>query len=201
VNDNIWAQDTINQPYNAASGILIFASPAISVTNNNVGSAQFGIALDTDSSGFCLSGGNTGTQISCGTADFSTVTGNKVTATQIFDAIDACSNGNVVESNILYGSAEAGVHVDDTCTSSTWGTVSGDNNTVSSNTINEACAGVLEGTGTGNVYTPVNAFANVTNTTLAGDLCSTGPTANAKVGSPSGRRRSYRTSPFKLVRR
>jgi|GEM_PF-508912 len=202
VNDNIWGQDTFLQPYNAASGILVFASEGISVTGNNVNSAQFGIALETDSSGFCLSGGSTGTQVSCGTADNSTVTGNKVIGTQIFDAIDACSNGNVIKTSIIYGSAESGVHVDDTCTSTTWGTVSGNNNTVESNTINEACAGILQGTGTGNTYgPPANTLNNVTNTTMAGDSCSTGPTGFTKAGQPSGKRNSARPSPFKLIRK
>jgi len=38
------------------------------------------------------------------------------------------------------------------------------------NTINEACAGILLGSGSGNTTAP-NSFLNVTNTTLAGDTC------------------------------
>jgi len=57
---------------------------------------------------------------------------------------------------------------------STW-TVSvrhllGINNTVTGNTINEACAGILLGTAHP-IPPPPNTFMNVTNTTLAGDVC------------------------------
>jgi len=48
VNDNIWFADTNTQPYNAASGILVYASTGITISLNNVGSAQFGITADSD---------------------------------------------------------------------------------------------------------------------------------------------------------
>lgn len=194
VNDNIWANDTNTDPGDAASGILIFASPGISVTNNYVGSAQFGIVADTDSAGFCT--GSNGA-ISCGTADNSIITGNHVSGTQIFDAIDACSNGNTVESNTLLGSTESAVHIDDTCTNSTLGTTSGNNNNVSKNIVNEACAGVLTGTGTGNTFSP-NTLYNVSSTTLAGDVCPASPAGAQKSTTQT---RKARISPYRPYKR
>jgi hypothetical protein len=182
VNDNIWGQDVFGDTGDAASGILIYASPNIMVTSNYVGSAQFGIVPVSDPT--------------YGPADNTTITGNNLSGTQLYDAIDVCSNGNTVKSNLIYGSGESGVHVDDTC----GGT--GNNNTVEGNTINEACAGILLGTGTGNIYgTPNNTFNNVTNTTMAGDVCSTGPTANSKTGEAMGKHPMFRPSPYKPVRK
>jgi hypothetical protein len=182
VNDNIWGQDVFGDTGDAASGILIYASPNIMVTSNYVGSAQFGIVPVSDPN--------------YGPADNTTITGNNLSGTQLYDAIDVCSNGNTVKSNLIYGSGESGVHVDDTC----GGT--GNNNTVEGNTINEACAGILLGTGTGNIYgAPNNTFNNVTNTTMAGDVCATGPTANSETGEPMGKHPMFRPSPYKPVRK
>jgi hypothetical protein len=184
VNDNIWFADTSSQPYNAASGILIYSSDGISITDNNVGSAQFGITTDSDLSSTSCNGGP------CGPADHTTIMSNKVSGTQLFDAIDVCSNSNTVRSNTIYGSAESGVHVDDSCGS-------GNNNTVTNNTVNEACAGILLGTGTGTTSSP-NTFFNVTNTTLAGDVCTSAAYAKAE-----GTRAEHalRPSPFKSNRK
>ena len=158
VNDNIWYADDASQPGNAASGILVYASSGITISANSVGSAQFGITVDTDPT--------------YGPADSNVISYNKVSGTQIFDAIDLCSSSNSARTNTDYGSADSGIHVDDSCGS-------GNNNTVTGNTINEACAGVLLGTGTGNVTSP-NTFFNVTNTTLAGDVCTPTPQRGAK---------------------
>jgi parallel beta-helix repeat protein len=187
VNNNIWAQDVFGDTGDAASGILVYASPNISVTNNYVGSAQFGIVPVSDTTSTGCNGAP------CGTADNTTITGNNVSGTELYDGIDVCSNANTVKSNIIYGTGEAGIHIDDTC----GGT--GNNNTVEANTVNEACAGILLGTGTtGNVYgPPANTLNNVTNTTMAGDVCSTGPIANSKAGEPSMKRRTQRPSPYR----
>lgn len=185
VNNNIWAQDVFGDTGDAASGILVYASPNIVVTNNYVGSAQFAIVPVSDTTSSGCNGGP------CGTADNTTITGNNISGTELYDGIDLCSNSNTVKSNVIYGTGEAGIHVDDTC----GGT--GNNNTVEGNTINEACAGILLGTGvTGNVYgPPANTINNVTNTTMAGDVCSTGPTA--KVGESSMKLRMQRPSPYR----
>jgi hypothetical protein len=170
VDDNIWADGALYGP--AASGILVFASNGITVSSNYVNSAQYGIAIATDSYGLC--GGS-----SCGTADGASVKLNKVTGTQLADAIDLCSNGNTATSNNLYGSSQSAIHFDDTCTNAGLGTVSGNNNTATGNTINEACAGILLGTGNGNAFTP-NTYYTVENSTLAGDTCT--PTPGARAG-------------------
>lgn len=187
--DDIWGPDTVGDTADAASGILIYSSDGITISGNTVGSAQFGIATVTDNVGFCT--GNSGT-ISCGPSDNSIITLNKVLGTQLFDAIDACSNGNTVESNTLYGSTQSGVHIDDSCTNTTLGTVSGNNNTVTKNVINEACAGVLTGTGTGNTFSP-NTYLNLPNATLAGDVC---PAAGVRAGQS----KKQRPSPYKAHR-
>jgi hypothetical protein len=179
--DNIWGPDTNTDTGDAASGILIYSSDGITVTGNEVGSAQFGIVAVTDSAGFCTNNSQT---ISCGPADNTTITSNKVVGTQIFDAIDLCSNGNTVESNIIFGSTESGVHSDDTCSSGTYSTTSGNNNYMTKNSIVEACAGILLGTGSGNTFSP-NTFLDVTNTLVAGDVCSSGPAAKVKKQHPS----------------
>jgi len=48
--DNIWAPDTIDDPADAATGILIFAASSVTVTGNTIGNSQFGIATGTSPS-------------------------------------------------------------------------------------------------------------------------------------------------------
>jgi Right handed beta helix region len=156
-----------------SSGILIYASSGVTVTSNTVESTQLAIVPNTDPT--------------YGPADDTVITSNHIGGTQTYDAIDLCSSGNTAETNVIYGSAQSGVHVDDSCGS-------GNNNTVTKNTINEACAGVLLGTGSNNTVSP-NTFANVTNTTQAGDSCS--PLAEVKTGQKHS---SFRSSPRKPSR-
>lgn len=153
VNNNIWGQDQFGDTGDAASGILIYASEGYTVTKNDVNSAQFGIVTVTDPT--------------YGTADDTVITSNSITGTQLYDAIDLCSSNNSAKSNAVYGSAESGVHFDDSCGS-------GNGNTATGNVINEGCTGILLGTGTGNTYSP-NAYFNVVSDTAAGDSC-TSPT-------------------------
>lgn len=196
VNDNIWGQDTSSDTGDAASGILIFASSGITVTGNEVGSAQFGIVTVTDGGTSCTN--STGTPVSCGTADTTTITLNKVAGTQIFDAIDACSNTNTIQSNTIYGSTESGIHLDDSCTGST--NTSGNNNIASKNIIVEACAGILLGTGMGNTTSP-NTLFDVTNTTLAGDVCPAAGTGNVEGIRLGGLSERLRPSPYRPTKR
>jgi len=189
VNDNIWSGGA------AASGILIYASHGVIVTTNEVNSAQFGIAPATDFYLFCPLAPNS----YCGTADGTTITGNKIAGTQIADAIDACSNSNTITSNTIYGSAQSGIHFDDTCTTATGG-VSGNGNSAGSNTINEACAGVLLGTGTGN-SPGTNTLYNVSNITLAGDSCLAAQESVTKAGASSREHQSLRPAPYARFRK
>jgi hypothetical protein len=112
----------------AGAGILIYASTGITVSDNSVESAQYGIATVTDPT--------------YGRADYATIITNHIGGTQNFDTIDLCSNGNIAESNTIFGSqAQSGIHIDDECPGP--GSVPGGiNNTVKTNTINEPCAGL-----------------------------------------------------------
>jgi hypothetical protein len=156
-----------------SSGILIYGSANVTITGNTVESTQLGIVPATESALL--------------TANGTIVRLNHVGGTQLFDAIDLCSDGNTAESNVIYGSAQSGIHVDGECSPST-----GTGTTVTGNTINEACAGVLLGTGSGNITAPNN-YLNVTNTTLVGDTC---PPASA----PSTQRQSLRPSAYRPKR-
>lgn len=175
VTGNYVADDIYTGPTYGSSGILIYASSSITITSNTVESTQLGIVPAPDAT----DPGNN--QI---------ITANHIGGTQTFDAIDLCSNGNMAESNVIYGSAQSGIHIDDTCGST------GNSNTVKNNTINEACAGILLGTGAGNIYSP-NTFFNVVNTTLAGDSCTAPPTLANKAGGTTEKHQSLRASPYK----
>ncbi len=159
--DDIFSPGTV-----AASGILIFASaggstplpgpppaPAttsnVTISGNSVGTTQLGIAVVSDPT--------------FGPADGALVSGNKVSGTQIFDGIDACSNNNSITGNLVRNSTESGIHLDSTCGST------GNGNFAASNTVNEACVGMLVG-GTGNTTSP-DTYFNVTDTIFTGDTC------------------------------
>jgi hypothetical protein len=149
--DNIWAPDTSSDTGDAASGILIYSSEHVLVANNIVSTTQFGIVTVSDPA--------------YGLGDHTTIASNVVLNTQIFDAIDACSNNNSITGNTVFNATESGIHLDSTC----GGTGRGD--TVTGNTVNESCAGILEGGGAVSGVTTHNTFFNVVNLALAGDTC------------------------------
>jgi hypothetical protein len=171
--DDIYINPPNCNPCYGASGILIYGSAGVTVSSNTVESTQFGIVPVTEAAGK--------------TANGTVVKSNRVGGTQNYDAIDLCSDGNTAQSNVIYGSSQDGIHTDDTCPPST-----GSGNTVTGNTINEACAGILLGSGTGNTTAP-NSFLNVTNTTLAGDSCT-------PLDGPSAKHQSLRPSPYIMNR-
>ena len=171
VTSNNVADDIYTGSFYGSSGILIYASNGVTVTGNTVESTQYGIVPASDPN--------------YGTANGTIIKSNHVGGTQTFDGIDLCSDGNTAQSNVVYGSAESGIHVDGECSPST-----GINNTVTGNTINEACAGILLGTGTPNTIGS-NFFSNVTNTKLAGDTCT-------PSYGPSEKHQSRRPSPYKM---
>src|ERR1700693_1413710 len=159
-------------PNNSAggTGILFYATGGTPEARTHVGeSCDGGLGIYTDSS---YGGGGTG----------ATINSNHIGGTQMFDGIDLCGNDEIAESNIIYNSANSGVHLDDGC-----GSGSGSNSTVKSNTINESCAGVLIGPSTSSDTTAPNTYSNVAYETLAGDSCTlpTGPNNNVvgKSGS------------------
>jgi parallel beta-helix repeat protein len=148
--------DLVYSPGTAtATGILLFDSGGVTITGNTVGNTQGGIALAED--GVAL-------------ADTNTVTSNRVYGTHIIDGIDVCSDHNMVKSNIVNSSDQSGIHNDSACFKGQTGNTG---NTISGNTVNEACAGLLTGlTPSSNTLSP-NTYFNVGNTVVAGDTCGT----------------------------
>ena len=155
-----------NPSLGTGSGILIYDSGGMTITGNTVSSTQNGIPIVTDGSF---------------PANHNMVTHNRVTNTQLNDGIDLCSNNNTAEGNIVDNSGESGIHLDSTCGAT------GNNNVVSRNTVHEACAGILLGSGTGNTLTG-NTITDVTYVTLPGNVCASPVVSNAQpqsqVGSP-----------------
>jgi hypothetical protein len=179
ITTNDVADDIYTGPTYGSSGILVYASTGVTVTGNTVESTQLAIVTAADPT--------------YGFADSATIKSNKIGGTRNYDAIDLCSNYNIAESNVIYGSAQSGIHADDECPGP-GSTPSGNSNNIQNNTINEACAGILEGSGTGNVFGP-NTFSNVTNTVLAGDSCAPRAGPNLKTAESSGKSQSLRVSP------
>jgi parallel beta-helix repeat protein len=136
-----------------ASGILVYDSGSLTIASNTVSDTQYGIVVFSD-----------GTL----NADNNTISGNHISATHLDDGIDLCSNGNTVKSNFVSASDASGIHIDSTC--SEGGNPTGNNTTVSGNTVNEACAGVLLGNGTGNTI-GANSLFSVGEKTFKGDSC------------------------------
>jgi hypothetical protein len=151
-----------------ASGILLYDSGGtslspISITGNTVSNTQGAIVTYTDGTA---------------TADFNTISTNKVTTTPpitgtavgtiLVDAIDLCSDNNTATSNTVFNASGAGVHLDSSCTEPGGG-ASGVSSSAASNTINEACAGVLLGN-SGGTQTGTMTY-NVGETTGTSDSC------------------------------
>jgi len=154
--DDVWAPDTITDPGDAAAGILLFDSVnGTSVKSNTVGNTQFGIAAVTDTGG---------------EGDNATISMNKVFGTRVFDGIDVCVNNSTVQSNTIMNSSESAIHLDASCGST------GNGNTVTNNTIIDACTGVLADSGTSSTTSPNTYFAvGLT----SGSSCTPAPTRSA----------------------
>jgi parallel beta-helix repeat protein len=155
-----------------SEGILIQGSHGVQIVGNTLGNNAYGIKFIPDPN---LD------------ADDGTVSQNTVLGSGI-DGIYVCSNNNLVQANRISASLESGVNL-----ASLSGTCSGNNNTISNNSINEACAGILVDPGvTGNVTTP-NLIFNATTLQLIGTNCTSGseaslhPTPHAIAGGLSGR--------------
>lgn len=124
-----------------ASDILLYDSAdgvSVAVTGNVTGNSNIAIGLETDTPG------------TLGDGVF--VSKNKIFGTSTFDGIDLCTNGNTVTSNIIFNSAQSGIHLDASCGAGT-------GNSVTGNTILEsACAGILVDSGAGGTTTPDTFF-------------------------------------------
>jgi hypothetical protein len=158
----------------SASGILNYDSSGtstnlITISGNTVGNTQGGIVIYGDTNGG---------------ADYNSVANNKITTSSaagpyLIDGIDLCSNYNTASGNVVFNSSGSGVHIDSTCTESTGPT--GNGTTVSSNTVNEACAGVLVGNGSSSASG--NTTYNVLQTTFPGDSCPVSNQSSARKPS------------------
>jgi hypothetical protein len=154
----------------SATGILLYDSGGtsgnhVTISGNTVSNTQGAIVTVTD-----------GTE----TADYNDVTSNKVTTNAaivvtagslLLDGIDLCSDHNTANSNTVFNSSGAGVHLDSLCTEPD-STASGASSSAKNNTVNEACAGVLTGNSGGTASGTVS--YNVVETTASGDTCPVG---------------------------
>jgi parallel beta-helix repeat protein len=124
--DNVYVDTSIA----TSSDILLYDSGAnVTVSGNVLGNSQEAISLTAATAGF---------------GDGASVTGNKIFGNAYGDAIDVCTNHNVVTGNTIFNTTQSGVHLDSSCTGGT-----GNNNTVSTNTmVGSACAGYLVDSGT-----------------------------------------------------
>lgn len=182
---NYVADDIYTGPLYGSSGILIYASQFVAVANNTVESTQLGIvpaSYPPDPP-----------------ANHTTIQMNQIGGTQTYDAIDVCSDDNTVLNNVIYGSSQDAIHLDDECRDGVSG-ATGSGNYVESNTINEACAGVLEGPLSTSNTVPLtgngaNTFLNVDNLVLANSNTCT-PLLAPDAGT-KGRARHLRPSPLK----
>jgi hypothetical protein len=173
VTDLIWVPPTPQEAGQAAaSGILIYASEGVTAADNTVGTTQLGIVTVTDPTSPSSNNPN-------GLGDHAIIKNNQVLNTQLYDAIDACSNGNTIENNAIANAAQSAIHLDSGCGAT------GTNNTVKANFINETCAGILVGA-TPNAISG-NGFFNAVNTELSGNACPAGaasvPASMSVVGS------------------
>jgi hypothetical protein len=190
VTDDVYVNPQDCYPGNcySATGILLYDSGGtsashVTVGSNTVSNTQGAIVVITD-------GGLT--------ADFNDVMLNKITtssgifvtgATYLLDGIDLCSNHNTATSNTVLNSSGSGIHIDGECTEPN-GAITGTYTSVMTNTVNEACAGVLTGPGLSGTNNTVmgNLTYNVVQVTQAGDVCPAGP--------PAGKRARLKTHPW-----
>jgi len=100
------------------------------------------------------------------------------------DAITICGSSNVVKDNTISGSTESGVNI---TTGAVFGTeCTANNNVISNNTINGACAGVLIDPATSGTSIDKNLMFNVTNIQLIGNSCPLPVVAKMAVRNTEG---------------
>ncbi len=157
VSQNVLADFVYGGGTYAASSILIYDAPKANISSNVINEGQYGIIIYGD-----------GTS----SADNPTISKNTVSHMTLTDSIEICgAAGASVTDNTISGSQLSAIHIDGSCSGS--GAKS-----VSLNRINYACAGVLNGTGTGSVTK--NTFYNTTVDVSPNDNC---PSSDGRVGS------------------
>jgi nitrous oxidase accessory protein NosD len=157
--DDVWSPLPAGDQCDAADGILLYGASGVTVSGNQISNTQFGIGVPVD-------------EILGNPADNNIIKSNVINGTLLLDGIDICGSNNTVESNRIAGVGQAGIHVDAACGASCGSTpATPAGNVISSNSINEACAGILSGPASGNTI-GTNTFANVGNTRVTGsDTC------------------------------
>jgi hypothetical protein len=178
VTDDVYVNPPDCSPCYSATGILLYDSGGsygthLTITGNTVSNTQGAIVAITDG---------------VLTADYNDISTNKVTTSPtagiyFLDGIDLCSNYNTAKSNTVFNSSGSGIHIDGECTEPGGSAPnSGYVNALTTNTVNEACAGVLTGpglVGTGNTVTGTITY-NVVQVTQAGDSCPAGEPGSKK---------------------
>jgi hypothetical protein len=146
-----------------SSDILLYdTSGSITVSGNVLGNSQESIALFAATSGM-------GNGVS--------VTGNKIFGNSFGDAIDVCTNLNVITGNTIFNTAESGVHLDSSCAGGT-----GNNNSVTTNTVvGSACAGYLVDATTSGNGSPAGTFFAVPAKIAASCPAPPGAKARARI--------------------
>ncbi len=167
VNSNIidgdWYVAPVGDTPYAAAGILIIQSTSPFVESNTISNTNVGIYLQS---------------INPDDTDNARISGNTITATHEYDAIVLCANLSTATGNIINVADESGVNV-------TWCGDSAPTDTVTSNIINGACAGILvQPPASTTPPTPTGTFYNVTTPVLSSptDTCAT-PLVKKQGGS------------------
>ena len=143
--DAVWVDDVYPDFFDATWGILLQCVQGVTASANTIGSTQAGIVVG---SWFCSDVANVPR------GDLNTVTGNKIFNIKLYDGIYVCGDSNVIQNNTIDGAGEAGIKVDNSCDGAT-----ANNNSLTSNKINESCAGFLMNGAF--VSTSGNTFSNV----------------------------------------
>jgi Right handed beta helix region len=95
------------------------------------------------------------------------ITSNHIGGSQMLDGIDLCSTGETAKTNTIYNSTTAGINLE----SAACGAPGATEATVTGNTINEACTGILTGTGAAGDTTAPNTYFNVFTEVAGGGTC------------------------------
>ena len=156
------------------NGILVEGSASASLVQSNY---ESNFLLNGQSTGFwgiLLNGCTGGTVVNNNVVSNSSsgvvveCNGNTVTSNKIFtssgDGIQVCGSNNLVQANLVNDSGGAGVNVVQGCLAQ--------NNTITGNTVNGACTGLLVGTDASGNTTSPNSLFNVKSLFLSGSGCS-----------------------------
>jgi hypothetical protein len=147
VADMLYPNDPDN-PSNGTGILFYSASGTPTASTNVVESSNVGIGSYSSANG-------------------ATITSNHIGGSQMLDGIDLCSAmGEVAKSNSIYNSTTAGINLQ----SASCGATGASGATVTGNTINDACTGILTGNGTSNDAAP-NTYFNVFTEVAAGGTC------------------------------